>query len=424
MKHFFDYMKEATVAVCTVEATKKRLREASFEELNFNGNWQIEAGKGYFVQSSPSMLMAFKTAKEGKADKLKMIGAHTDNPALKIKPMPEVNSDGYRRLNIEIYGGPIFNTWFDRPLSIAGSVALRSENVLKPEIRILDFKKPVLTLPNLAIHMNREVNKGVEIKAQKEMLPFIATFREEMEKENYLLGLLAKELSVHPEDILDYDLFVYCFEEGQLVGVEEEFISCPRIDDTAMVYTAMQAMIAAEPKSGVNVALFVDHEEIGSLSRQGANSMILNLCMEKLRVALNMESMEWNDCLQDSFFISADGAHAVHPAYPEKCDPTNRPKVNEGIVIKISGNKAYATESFSAGVLQQICDKAGVKYQKFVNHADIRGGTTIGSIVSSYLPIPIVDMGLAMLAMHSAREFAGKQDMEDMIKVMTTFYQL
>lgn len=425
IQDFFDYMSKATVAVCTVEETKNRLNKAGFAELVITDDWSIKPGQGYYTQTSPSMLMAFKTAEKVKHyDQCKIIGAHTDNPGLKIKPAPEVCSDGYRRLNIEVYGGPIFNTWFDRPLGIAGTVALRSQEVLKPEIRILDFARPLVTIPNLAIHMNREVNKGVEIKAQKEMMPLIATFGEKMEKENYLLNLIAKELNVSAKEILDFDLFVYCLERGQLVGAEEEFISCPRIDDTSMVYAAMEALVAATPKTGINIGLFVDHEEIGSLSRQGADSMNLNVLLEKIRRGLKIEEMAWNNSLLNSFFLSADGAHACHPAYPEKCDPTNRPKMNQGIVIKQSGNKAYASEALSVAALQQVCDLAKVPYQKFVNHADVPGGKTIGSLISRYLPIPIVDTGLAMLAMHSARELAGRQDMEDMVKMMTVFYSL
>lgn len=421
---FFEYMQKATVAVCTVRETKSRLRQAGFEELSPAGKWQLQAGHSYYTQTSPSMLLAFQTAANGNYEELRIIGAHTDNPALKLKPAPEVDNDGYRRLNMEIYGGPIFHTWFDRPLSIAGTVALRSDRPLAPELRIVDLQKPVATIPSLAIHMNRDVNKGVEIKAQKEMLPLIATLKEKMEKENYLLRLLAAELGVEPAAILDFDLFVYCAEAGSLVGAEEEFISCPRIDDTAMVYAAMQALIAGKPQTGVNAALFVDHEEIGSLSRQGADSMNFNLLLEKLRQGLSIEAAAWTDTLLRSFFISADGAHACHPAYPEKCDPTNRPKVNRGIVIKQSGNKAYASEAFSTAAWQQVCEQAQVPYQKFVNHADIPGGKTIGSLISRYLPIPIVDTGLAMLAMHSARELAGWRDMEDMIRAMTAFYSL
>lgn len=421
---FFEYMQQATVAVCTVSATKNRLQKAGFSELSVAENWQLKAGKGYYTQTSPSMLLAFRTAASGDYDALRMIGAHTDNPALKLKPAPEMDNDGYRRLNIEVYGGPIFYSWFDRPLSIAGTVALRSNQPLLPEIKIVDLQKPVVTLPSLAIHMNREVNKGVAIKPQKEMLPLIATVKEKMEKENYLLNLLARELAVKPADILDFDLFVYCAETGSLVGAEEEFISCPRIDDTAMVYAAMQALIAGVPQTGVSAALFVDHEEIGSLSRQGADSMNFNLLLEKLRQGLDIEETAWTNCLLRSFFISADGAHACHPAYPEKCDPTNRPKINGGLVIKQSGNKAYASEAFSTAAWQQVCERAKVPYQKFVNHADVPGGKTIGSLISRYLPIPIVDTGLAMLAMHSARELAGWQDMEDMIRAMTAFYAL
>lgn len=425
IQDFFDYMEKASVGVCTVEETKRRLATAGFTELDLYQSWKIGPDQGFYVQSSPSMLMAFKTGPNiSRIRQLKIIGAHTDNPALKIKPNPDLWTEGYGRLNIEIYGGPIFHTWFDRPLSLAGTVALKSDQALKPEIRVVDLAKPVLTLPNLAIHMNREVNKGKEIKAQQEMLPLIAMARQEMERENYLLTLVAKELQVEVDQILDFDLFVYCRERGQLVGADQEFISCPRLDDTSMVYAGMEALIKAQVKSGINVAYFVDHEEIGSLSRQGADSMNLNILLEKMRQGLAIEPAEWTNILLGSFFISADGAHACHPAYPEKCDPTNRPHINRGIVIKLSGNKAYASESLSVAALQQVCDLAQIPYQKFVNHADVPGGKTIGSIISRYLPIPIVDTGLAMLAMHSARELAGRQDMADMIKMMVSFYSI
>jgi len=422
---YFEFMKKATTAVQSVDAVKTRLNDNGFIQLDLDELWTLKPAGSYYVSTYPSMLVAFTLGSLPFLTKgFKMIAAHTDNPGFRIKPNPEVNTEGMITLNVEKYGGPILNTWFDRPLSIAGRIAIKSNNILKPEVKHIDFKRPILTIPNLAIHMNREVNKGVEIKIQKEMQPLIAQLIEDEIKDSYLLDLIATEANVKASDILDVDLLVYCLEEGMLVGAKEEFMSCPRIDDLSMVYAAMEALVSSEHKDGINMGVFLDNEEIGSMTKQGADSMIVSNIVERIRLGLIRTEGEFNRQLTDSFVISADGAHALHPNYAEKNDITNKPVMNKGITIKISGNRSYASEVETIGAFQQLCEKAGVAYQKFVNHSDELGGKTLGPLISKYIPINVVDIGAPMLAMHSTRELMGKQDFLDSITIFKTFYSL
>ena len=425
VKAYFEFMKEATTAVQSVDAVKKRLNAKGFEALALEDVWQLNSSGKYYVSTAPTMLVAFTIGSDAFISKgFKMIAAHTDNPGFRIKPNPEVTSEGMLTLNVEKYGGPIYNTWFDRPLSMAGRIAVKSDDVLKPTIIHIDFKRPILTLPNLAIHMNREVNKGVEIKVQKEMQPLLTQLIEEEIKDHYLLDLVAKEIDVAREDILDLDLNLYCLEEGMLVGAKEEFMSCPRIDDLSMVYAAMEALISSEHRQGINMGVFMDNEEIGSMTKQGADSMALSMIIDRIGSGLRKTDEQFRRQVVDSFVISADGAHALHPNFSEKNDITNKPVMNKGVTIKISGSRSYASEVETIGAFQQLCHKAQVKYQKFVNHSDQLGGKTLGPLLSKYIPVNVVDIGVPMLAMHSTRELMGKQDFLDTIDIFKTFYSL
>lgn len=422
---FFGFMKKATTSVQTVDAIRERLDSEGFMELEMNEIWMLNASGKYYLTPYPSMLVGF-TIGSGQFPTtcVKMIAAHTDNPGFRIKPNPEVNSEGMLTLNVERYGGPILNTWFDRPLSIAGRIAVKSDEVLKPKVIHLDFQRPILIIPNLAIHMNREVNKGVEIKVQKEMQPLLTQLIEDEIKDNYLLDLVAEEAGVNREDILDMDLNVYCYEEGMLVGSKKEFISCPRIDDLSMVYAAMEALVESKHKDGINMVAFMDNEEIGSMTRQGADSVMLSNILERIRMGTAGREQRSIHQVMSFFVISADCAHGLHPNYGEKSDITNKPVMNKGMAIKISCNRSYASEVETIAAFQQLCDKAGMKYQKFVNHSDQRGGTTLGPLLSKYVPVHVVDVGVPILAMHSTRELMGKQDFLDSIEIFKTFFQL
>ncbi|TGC08992.1 M18 family aminopeptidase [Methanolobus halotolerans] len=422
---FFGFMKKATTAVQTVDAIRRRLDAEGFIELNMTEPWMLDSMGKYYLAPYPSMLVGFTIGSNQYLTKgVKMIAAHTDNPGFRVKPNPETDSEGLVTLNVERYGGPILNTWFDRPLSIAGRIAVKSDKVLKPKVIHLDFERPILIIPNLAIHMNREANKGVELKVQKEMQPLLSQLIEDEIKDNYLLDLVAKEAGGSREDILDMDLNVYCCEEGMLVGAREEFISCPRIDDLSMVYAAMEALIGSKHKDGINMVAFMDNEEIGSTTRQGADSMMLSTILERILMVTPGIEKEFTSQMMDFFVISADGAHGFHPNYSEKNDITNKPVMNKGITIKISGNRSYASEVETIAAFQQLCDRAGVKYQKFTNHSDQPGGKTLGPLLSKYLPVHVVDVGVPMLAMHSTRELMGKQDFLDSIKIFKIFFQL
>jgi aspartyl aminopeptidase len=422
---FFGFMKKATSSVQTVDAIRERLDAEGFVELDMNEPWSLNASGKYYLTPYPSMLVGFTVGNnELLTTDVKMIAAHTDSPGFRIKPNPELNSEGMLTLNVECYGGPILNTWFDRPLSIAGRIAVKSDEVFKPKVIHLDFQRPLLIIPNLAIHMNREVNKGVEIKVQKEMQPLLTQLIEDEVRDNYLLGLVADEAGVEPENILDMDLNVYCSEEGMLVGAKEEFISCPRIDNLAMAYASIEALVGSEHGEGINMVALMDNEEIGSMTKQGADSMMLSTILQRVRMGIAGTGQESAHQTMNSFVISADGAHAFHPNYSEKNDITNKPVMNKGMTIKISGNRSYASEVETIAAFQQLCDKAGVKYQKFVNHSDQPGGKTLGPLLSKYIPVHVVDVGVPMLAMHSTRELMGKQDFLDSIEIFRTFFQL
>ncbi len=421
---FFEFIKKATAPVQTVDAIKECFDAEGFTELNMDKPWKLKASGKYYLSPYPSMLVGFTVGSDQYLQKgVKMIAAHTDNPGFRIKPDPEVDREGMLTLNVEKYGGPILSAWFDRPLSIAGRIAVKSHEVLRPELIHLDFQRPILTIPNLAIHMNRDINKGMEIKVQKEMQPLMTLLMEEEIKDDYLLNLVAKEAGVSPEDILDMDLNVYCCEEGMLVGSKGEFISCPRIDDLSMVYAALEALIGSEHKDGINMVAFMDNEEIGSMTRQGADSMLLSTILDSIHKGIKgAEQVTFQET--DFFVISADGAHGFHPNYSEKTDITSKPVMNKGVAIKISGNRSYASEVETIAAFQQLCDRAGVEYQKFVNHSDEPGGKTLGPLLSKYLPVHVVDVGVPMLAMHSTRELMGKQDFLDSIEIFRTFFRL
>lgn len=330
--------------------------------------------------------------------------------------------NNYVKLNTEVYGGPILSTWFDRPLSIAGRVTLKSDNVFKPETRLVDINKPVLIIPNLAIHMNRSVNEGYEFNKQKDVLPLLALCNEKLEKDNYLMNLLVQTLNVEKENIIDFDLFLYDVSEGSLVGLNEELISVGRLDDLWMVFAGLKALTESNKIKATKVLVALDNEEIGSLTSQGANSSILENILERIALGLNKDREGFRRALSNSVMISADLAHAIHPNYTEKCDPTNKPLLGGGPVIKIAASGSYSTDSYAAGVFKGVCEKAGVPCQVFVNRSDMRGGTTIGPITAAKLNIPVIDMGAPLLSMHSIRELASVKDNEYTIKAFTEFF--
>ncbi len=425
-QELIDFLYDSPTAFHAVENVEEQLMKENFVKLNEGDEWKIEKGGKYFTTKNGSALIAFTVGSDNIEEKgFRLIGAHTDSPGFRIKPNAEMVAEkSYLKLNTEVYGGPIVNTWLDRPLAVAGRVTLMSENPLKPEIRLMNINKPIMIIPNLAIHMNREVNSGVELNKQNHVLPLVGMINEELEKDNFILKLIASELKVEMDKIIDFDLFLYEFEKGCLVGVNEEFISSARLDDLQNIHSGIKALIDCKNTKATNVMVCYDNEEIGSSTKQGADSEMLAIILERIVLALGGNRDKYLRSIAHSFIISADNAHAVHPNYVEKHDPTNRPIINNGPVIKINANQSYTTDSESGAVFEMICKRCEVPYQKFVNRSDVRGGSTIGPINSTHLNMRSVDIGLPQLSMHSVREMAGVKDHTYAYKVYLEFFNL
>ena len=378
------------------------LEENGFKRLNPKDKWKLKKGGKYYLKRSNSTVIAFTLGTEINLKKgFKIFGSHTDSPGFRIKPYPEMMTENVIRLNTEVYGGPILSTWFDRPLSIAGRVIVRSDDLFMPKTVRIKIDEPLMTIPNLAIHQNREVNNGVKIDKQNDTLPMIALVNDKFEKENYLLKLILDRTGIKKEDVLDFDLFVCSIEKGTLLGANEEFISAPKLDNLVSVYAGLLGLIEAEDiHDQINIFVGFDNEEIGSATKQGADSNYLLNTLERIMCSLGYDRGEFLQMLNCSFLLSADGAH----------DPTSRGRINEGISIKISANQRYTSDGFSISVLKQIIEGTDIKIQPFVNQSNERGGSTIGPISSTHLDIDAIDLGVPMLAMHSVRELCGIYD--------------
>lgn len=419
-----QFIQHATSPFHVVKKSISLLEAANFTRLDLSKPWKLEKGNGYFVCPYDSELFAFQIGENfDESDDFRIIAAHTDHPCLKIKPNPGMQESDYLKINTQIYGGPILNTWLDRPLSIAGKVTLKSNHVLKPEIRLLDVKDPILTIPNLAIHMNRDINNGTALNKQTDMIPLAAMVTETFNKDNFFINYIAKQLQVNAEDILDFDLYVYNTEEGQIIGMNQEFLSSPRLDNLTSVYAAVKGITSSTRKNGMNMIALFDNEEIGSRTKQGADSTLLSIILEKIYDGLELNHIRFYEAITRSLLVSTDVGHALHPNKPDKNDPTNLTMFNHGIIIKIDGNQKYAFDTEVVGILMQLCEANHIPYQKSVNRSDMPGGSTLGSIASSLLPIKTADIGVPLLAMHSARELMGIKDqtyLEQLIKAIFT----
>lgn len=425
-KNLIGFIHNSPTAFHSVETSEELLKLNGFENLDARSNWDIKKGGKYYTTKNSSAIIAFTVDTDNlKEDGFRIIGSHSDSPSFRIKPSPEMEVEKtYLKLNTECYGGPILNTWLDRPLAIAGRVVLKGENVLRPTETLVNINRPICIIPNLAIHMNREVNDGFALNKQKDMLPLVGLLNDTLEKENFLVKTIAKELGVKIEEILDFDLFLYEYEKGILIGENEEMISCGRLDNLSMAHASLHALVDAKAVNGVNVVAVFDNEEVGSSTKQGADSNMLINVLERISLGLGQTREEFFRSLYSSFIISADLAHAVHPNVPEKHDPTSRPVMGKGPVIKINANQAYTSDSQSIAVYKMICKQAGVNCQEFVNRSDVRGGSTIGPISSTHIDIPSVDIGSPILAMHSIRELGCVEDHMDIYKTFKVFYEL
>lgn len=392
---------------------------AGFHRLEEAQPWELVPGEGYYVARNGSSLIAFRLP-AGKGEGFHITAAHGDSPAFKVKEAPEIAVEkAYLKLNTEKYGGMILSSWMDRPLSVAGRVAVRAGEGI--EARLVNLEEDLLVIPNLAVHMNRDLGKGVEYNPQTDMLPLYGECGGEDGKGRFL-ARVAGAAGVAPEEILGYDLFLYVREQGRILGEDGAFVLSPRLDDLQCAYTSARAFWESVPKSYINVCAVFDNEEVGSGTRQGADSTFLEDTLWRIGEGMGLGRSEFLRLLAGSFLISADNAHALHPNCPEKADPTNRPCLNRGIVLKFHGGQKYTTDALSAAKVRMLCREAGVPVQTYANRSDIAGGSTLGNISTSHVSVASADIGLPQLAMHSAVETAGVKDTKYAVELFRVFF--
>lgn len=426
VKRLLDFLDASPVNFLAAQNIATELEKAGYRKLDPRepiGN--VKAGDRLYVTKNDSSVYAFHIGRKPMAEAgFRMICAHCDSPTFRIKPNAEMLCEGgIVKLNTEVYGGPIMSTWFDRPLTIAGRVIVRGSDALTPTTLLLHVKRPLLQISNLAIHFNRQVNDGVKLSKQKDMLPILGIINDELEKGNLLMNIICGELSIKPEEVLDFDLYLADATPACTFGVHDEFLSSGRLDDLSMCFAGLEAMIDTDTADATKVLAIFDNEETGSQTKQGAGSPFLAMMLQRIAQAQSGSAEAWYQAIERAFMISADNAHAWHPNYSEKYDPTNHPVLGGGPVIKFNAAQKYASDAVSAAVFAEICRGAGVPCQRFVNHSDVAGGSTLGNILASSIPLRGVDMGNAILAMHSCRETGSVADHLYTVKAFTQFFK-
>ena len=430
IKRLLSFLDASPVNFLAVKNLTEELQQHGYRRIDTTeALGTVKAGDKFFVTKNDSSIYAFQIGRKPLAETgFHMICAHCDSPTFRIKPHAEIDCEGgIVKLNTEVYGGPIMSTWFDRPLTLAGRVIVKSKDVMTPTTLLLHVKRPLLQISNLAIHFNRQVNDGVKLSRQKDVLPILGIINDELEKGNLLMNIILEELNkqqtVAREDILDFDLYLTDATPACTFGAHNELISSGRLDDLSMCFAGLEALLASQPTDTTQVLAIFDNEETGSQTKQGAGSPFLSYMLKRIALALSGTEEAYYQAVERAFMISADNAHAWHPNYSEKYDPTNHPMLGGGPVIKFNAAQKYASDAYSASVFAGLCKKAGVPCQRFVNHSDVAGGSTLGNILASSIPLRGVDMGNAILAMHSCRETGSTADHEFCVKVFTQFYQ-
>jgi len=414
-----DFIQDSPSCFHVVENARTMLENAGAVCLDEKKTYSLEAGSSYFVTRNGSAIIAFRLP-QTEAGGYSIVSAHTDSPSFKLKENPELSNGGtYTTLNVEGYGGMLMAPWFDRPLSIAGRAFVKAKDGSVQQ-RLVNFDKDLCQIVNLCIHQNRDVNKSHEYRIQKELLPIIGLG--EMPK---IKEMVADILDIDVLSVLDTELFLYNRMHGSIWGVGDEFFSAPKIDDLQCAFSALKAFVTAEDScsSKIQMVALFDNEETGSMSRQGADSDFLRQTIHRIGCAMGWDYDKRCALQASSFMLSADNGHSFHPNYPEKCDPTNKPLINGGVMIKYAANQKYTTDAFSASVLKSILTDAGIPFQVFFNNSDVTGGSTLGNISTSQFSIPTVDIGAAQLAMHSPYETAGTQDTLNLTEGMRAFYK-
>ena len=407
IKGLFDFIRRSPTAYHATEAVRQRLLGEGYVELYESDSWELREGGKYFVTRGGSSLIAFKEVSSPKG--FMIAAAHTDSPAFRVKLSGE-KKGVYSRLDVEKYGGMIYYSWLDRPLSVAGRVVVRTEG--GAEVRLVNIDRDLVSIPSLAIHLNRTVNDGAALNPARDMLPMYSL------GEADLASTVAESASVKKEDILSHDLFLYCRDEGRVFGERDEFILCPRLDDLESVYAATEGFLKADESSSMPVLAIFDNEEVGSETKQGAASTFLRDTLS--RAVASEES--YLRAIASGMMLSIDNAHAIHPNRPEMSDPQNAPVLGGGIVVKFNASQRYATDGISHGIFVALCEREGIRHQRYYNRADLPGGSTLGSISDTRVSVPTVDIGFPQLAMHSANETAAVSDLDEMISATRAFF--
>ena len=414
-RELLNFIQASPSAYHVIEGQKRLLREEGYQQLLESEEWTIREGGKYFVTRNGSSILAFRVPQK-KFRGFMIMASHSDSPMLKIKENPEISVEGiYQKLNVEVYGGALLAPWFDRPLSVAGRVLLKSNTGVRTQL--INIDRDLLLIPSLAIHMDRNANNCHEYKVQRDLLPLYS-----MAGARPLLRMVAEACGIDMGDILSHDLFVYNRQAPSVWGAEQEFLSSPRLDDAQCAFSSLAGFLESEPGESIPVHVVLDNEEIGSSTRQGAASTFVEDVLRRLTASLGYSQSDYLQKLSQSFMLSADNAHGVHPNYPDRCDPVNRPRLGGGVVLKFSGNQKYTTDAVSAAVVRILAEKGGARLQTFTNHSDIPGGTTLGNISVQHVAVKTADVGIAQLAMHSPFETCGSQDTEQLVCLARTLF--
>ena len=412
------FIQTSPTAFQAIDSMRAELAEAGFAELKENEKWSLQPGR-FFVIRGGSALIAFEIPE--KYHGFRIMASHSDSPSFKIKENPEMDVEKkYVKLNVEKYGGMLMAPWFDRPLSVAGRIVIKKGDHY--DSVSVDLDRDTLIIPNLAIHMNREANDGYKYNAQNDMLPLYGM---ENAKRTFMTQI-AEAAGVPEKEILGSDLFLYNRMPGSVWGTSDEFISAPRLDDLECAFCSMKGLLEASKTGAVrkHIAMHCvfDNEEVGSGTKQGADSTFLYDTLQRIETGLGHSYEDYLIDLADSFMVSADNAHALHPNYTDKTDPVNRPYVNGGVVLKFNANQKYCTDAVSAAMFRDICKQADAQVQVFTNRSDMAGGSTLGNISNNHVAMPTADIGLAQLAMHSPYETAGTKDLDDLMRIAETLF--
>ncbi len=417
IKNLFSFIEKSPSPFHAVTNIAQQLNDAGYTRLYEQDDWQLEAGKGYYVCRNMSSILAFRVPTAEKFG-FNIVASHCDSPTFKIKENPQMGSNGYVTLNTERYGGMIMSTWMDRPLSVAGRVMVREGNTFTQ--KLVNIDRDLLIIPNMAIHMDRTQNDGKKFNPQVDMIPLYSLNKDGQS----FMALIAETAGVKEDEIIGHDLFLYNRQTGTVLGAEQDLIACGKLDDLQCAFASVTGFISSKDEKAMPALAVFDNEEVGSSTKQGAASTFLFDTLNRAVKALGGDDNDYRKALANSFMISADNAHAVHPNQPGIADPTNRPVINKGVVIKYNANQRYTTDAVSAAIFKGILNDIDVPFQTFANRSDIMGGGTLGNISNTQVALNTVDIGLPQLAMHSAYETAGVKDTEDFIKICEKFFTL